>query len=174
MAGSCGGGSYPSPVTITLSSTSTDQSLNSCLNGSYNDYQLRYHLVAAGTTPTAVITLNSSTSNYVGARYELQTTGSSTNVGQPGLSPSGITFSGGSSAVFSSGDVIDGSIILYDLNDASYHKMWTGSASFETGGQGYFITLGGQYQSNTAVSAMAIHITSGNFSGYVTCQVWPN
>ena len=182
--GSCGGGggSYPTPVTVSGTSVA-ELDLTSCITSTYRDYEIRFSQITwtAGSGVTAFIQFSSdngstwdSASNYFYARAFNQMqgggTGTSTNQNSGGIVPSL-----SSSNTSSSGDIIDTRMTLYFPMNTTATKMGKIQTQINavSGGPFVFDIDGGWYYTgSSAVNAVRL-VTTGTFTGQATCQPLP-
>ena len=177
-----GGGSYPTPVTVSGTSVA-ELDLTSCITSTYRDYEIRFSQITwtAGSGVTAFIQFSSdngstwdSASNYFYARAFNQMnggfTGTSTNQNSGGIVPSL-----SASNTSNSGDIIDTRMTLYFPMNTTATKMGKIQTQLNAtpGGPLVFDIDGGWYYTGSAAVNAVRLVTTGTFTGQATCQPLP-
>jgi hypothetical protein len=172
------GGSYPTPVTVTVS-TASSLALTSCITSSNTDYQIRLdniQLSAAAVLYLQVSTNNGSTwdtsSTYLSAEYANSYSTSSAAPLQAS-STSGFELVQGTGAATSATHTVNGSLTLTHPLSTTTYKTFQGLLNAPVGGNGFQLVDGGEYQNANAINAVQLIPASGTITGTATCQPLP-
>lgn len=177
-----GGGTYPSPVTVTASN-SASLAFTTCFSSSYNDYQIRFDNVVAATSGSALLiqmSTNGGTSyDSTAANYQSSQWFNSTDTASSGTAntTTAIGLWIDDSVASTAGAGFSGVATISNVNSTSAHTSFVKSGVGTASNAHNYALMGGGFYSVTssARNAFQVIMSSGNItSGTVTCQPLPN
>lgn len=175
--------SFPAP-TVVSGSAVTEIDITSAITSAHRDYQVRISNLVfnSGSGVTAFLqfsTNNGSTYDTTAANYNYggnfaQLKGGTTSGAHAGQSSGGFVLDGSSTDTFSAGNVISIELTLFNpLDTSTAIKLMTFNTLFYLGSTSVWQSRGAIYYANASgVNALRI-ITTGTFTGTITCQPLP-
>lgn len=175
-----GGGSYPSPVTVSGTGVSS-LAITTCITSSYKDYVIRSsNLSGSGSSVNLYLQASTNggsiwdtTSTYTYTKQYNQE-GSNTTGAQGASSTSGMDVSGGGGLDLTTATrPFNVSLTLYDPLSTTAYKVGQGSISGYYSGTFFQGTAMWTYQNANAVNAIQVIPSTGTITGSLTCQPLP-